>query len=82
MCIGTSPELLRYSAVGVDPGPSPCVCTVLQCYSQPLVGVLMVLKECRLLTVLRVGISTVPLPLMVLEECKILGVCFGMYHHN
>ena len=49
VCTGTSPELLEYLAVGVGPGPSPCVCTVLRCYSQPLVRVLMVLKECRIL---------------------------------
>ena len=69
MCIGTSPELLRCSAVGVGPGPSPCVCTVLRCYS---LYILMVLKECGLLSVLRVGISTVPLPSMVLEEYRVL----------
>ena len=32
----------------------------------------MVLKECGLLSVLRVGISIVPLPSMVLEEYRVL----------
>ena len=54
---------------------------VKQCYSWPLVGVSMVLKECRLLSVC-VGISTVSLLLMVLEECKILCVRIGIYPHN
>ena len=75
VCIGISPGLLACSVVEV--GPSPWVCAVEQCYSWPLVGVSMVLKECRLLSACS-GISTVPLLLMVLEDCKILGVLMSL----
>ena len=77
VCTDTSPELLECSAVGVGTGASPCVCTVLRCYSQPLVGVLMVLKECRLLSACT-GISTVPLLSMVLEEYRVLCGCVSL----